>query len=117
MKAYQIEPMGAPRMTRADRWKKRPVVLRYHEFKDMCRLHNVCIPEAGALVTFVLPMPESWPEKKREAMTGKPHQQKPDIDNLEKGLLDAVFPDDSHVWDIHTRKIWGAVGMIIVEEP
>ena len=32
VKVYDITPMGKPRMTRADKWKKAPEVLRYRAF-------------------------------------------------------------------------------------
>ncbi|MBG3071584.1 RusA family crossover junction endodeoxyribonuclease, partial [Proteus mirabilis] len=49
-------------------------------------------------------------------MNGKPHQQKPDKDNLEKALLDAIFDDDSRVWDGRVTKVWGKRGQIIIQE-
>ncbi len=60
MKVYDITPMGKPRMTRADKWKKRPEVLRYRAFCDEVRLQGVELPESGSHVTFILPMPASW---------------------------------------------------------
>ena len=45
-------------------------------------------------------------------MRGSPHQQKPDKDNLEKGLLDAVLDEDCRVWDSRITKIWGDQGKI-----
>ena len=47
---------------------------------------------------------------------GKPHQQRPDKDNLEKAILDAIFKQDSHIWDGRTSKIWGNTGSIIIKE-
>ena len=116
MKVYNINPMGKPRMTRADKWKKRPEVLRYRAFCDEVRLHNVVLPECGYHVTFVIPMPPSWSKKKRQQHDGKPHQQKPDKDNLEKALLDAIFDDDSRIWDGRVTKLWGETGQIIITE-
>ena len=49
-------------------------------------------------------------------MNGAAHQQKPDIDNLTKSLLDALFDDDSHIWDVRASKIWGYEGAIVVQE-
>lgn len=49
-------------------------------------------------------------------MAGKPHQQKPDKDNLEKALLDAIFGEDSHIWDGRVTKIWGETGKMIIRE-
>ena len=116
MPKYIITPVGKPRMTSADKWKQRPPVMRYRMFCDEARLHGIQVPESGAHITFVLPMPQSWSMKKRAAMDGQPHQQKPDLDNLTKSLLDALFEDDSHIWDARTSKIWGETGMIIIEE-
>lgn len=115
-KVFNITPLGKPRMTRADKWKKRPEVLRYRAFCDEVRLNNVSLPESGYHVIFVLPMPPSWSKKKRSLMDGKPHQQKPDKDNLEKALLDAIFGEDSHIWDGRVTKIWGETGKMIIRE-
>lgn len=100
-------------MTRSDTWKKRPAVLRYRAFRDEVRMLGVKIP-VPASITFWMPMPESWSQKKRTAMLHQPHCQKPDIDNCVKALLDAVFEDDSHVWKITAEKRWAAVPGITV---
>lgn len=112
---YDITPMGKPRMTQRDRWKKRPVVLRYHAFKDEVRLKKVELPESYHII-FVLPMPKTWSKKKKEAMKGTAHQQTPDKDNLEKALLDALHTNDAHIWTGCVSKIWGYEGKIIVSE-
>jgi Holliday junction resolvase RusA-like endonuclease len=105
--------MGKPRMTQRDKWKKRPVVKRYHAFKDQVREHRVVFPEFGARITFCIQMPESWSKKKKQIFDGIPHQQAPDIDNLLKALLDAIFEEDRHVWHIRMlKKVWGRVGYI-----
>lgn len=113
---YPIKPTPKPRMTQKDKkkWKQGPPVLRYFEFKDEVRSHNVSVPECNYHVTFILPMPKSWSKKKKALMDGKPHQQVPDKDNLEKALLDAIFDNDSHIWDGRVTKRWGIEGKIIV---
>ena len=116
MNIYDIIPCTKPRMTRSDKWKKRPPVLRYRAFADRVRALGLTLPDHGYHVTFVLPMPKSWSKHKREAMSGKPHQQKPDVDNLCKALFDALFKDDSHIWDCRITKIWGESGRIMVGE-
>jgi Holliday junction resolvase RusA-like endonuclease len=115
-KLYKITPAPKPRMTQRDRWKRRPVVQRYNAFKDQVRLLNVKVPEYGAHVIFHIPMPRSWSIKKCRQHHGQPHQQKPDIDNLLKGLLDAVYQDDSVVFQIKVTKIWMPKGAIEIEE-
>jgi Holliday junction resolvase RusA-like endonuclease len=99
-------------MTQRDRWKKRPCVERYWAYKDQIRDSGLDLPDSGFHVVFVIPMPKSWSKKKRELMRGCPHQQKPDKDNLEKGLLDAVLDEDCRVWDSRVTKIWGDEGRI-----
>jgi Holliday junction resolvase RusA-like endonuclease len=111
-KIYDITPVPKCRMTQRDKWAKRPAVLRYRAFCDEVRVKGVSMPESGSHIVFVLPMPKSWSKKKREMMDGQPHQQRPDKDNLEKALLDALFEDDSHIWDSRVSKIWGEEGRI-----
>lgn len=113
---YKIKPCPKPRQTRADKWKHRPCVMRYRDFADNCRARGMKIPESGAHIIFVIPMPRSWSEKKKKEMDWKPHQQKPDIDNLIKAVLDAVHRDDSHIFDIRASKHWGREGMVVIEE-
>jgi len=69
-------------------------------------------------MTFVIQVPKSWPKWKKEAAleglivpTGRP-----DMDNLEKALLDAfnekLIVDDAYVIVRHARKIYGEMPMI-----
>jgi Holliday junction resolvase RusA-like endonuclease len=113
---YPITPVPKPRMTRSDRWKKRPSVMRYRAFCDECRIRKVMLPESGAKVTFVLPMPRSWPPEKRAEMNGQPHQGTPDTSNMLKALEDALYADDSAIWHYAgLQKQWGESGQIIIE--
>ena len=74
---------------------------------------NVKVNHAGDIISFVLPMPKTWSKAKRNRMNGQPHQQTPDIDNLLKGLLDAVYADDKCVWMLRgLSKTWGTEGYI-----
>jgi Holliday junction resolvase RusA-like endonuclease len=111
-----IDPVPKPRMTQRDKWMKRPVVMRYREYCDKIRELGAQVPESGAHIEFCIPMPKSWSKKKREEMCGKPHQQKPDVDNLLKALLDALYEDDSGVWDIRVTKLWSDSGKITVNQ-
>lgn len=116
-RSWDINPVGKPRMTQRDRWGRRKAVLNYRAFADQVRLRGVAVPEGGARVTFVLPMPVSWSRAKRCKHLDAPHRQKPDLDNLVKALLDAIYGDDAGVHDLHARKVWGERGGIIVEVP
>lgn len=120
MITLEITPVPKPRMTQRDRWAKRPAVVRYYNFCDTIRelwsqeleRDNVlgdspltAVPASVHLI-FGIEMPKSWSAKKRLAMNGQPHQQKPDIDNLIKAFLDALCTDDSYVYDIRAVKRW-----------
>lgn len=96
---YNLTPVPKPRQTQADKWKKRPAVLRYRAFADKARELGVTV-QNGDEICFHLPMPASWSAKKQAKMTGEPHAQRPDIDNLIKSVLDAVHEDDSHLWHL-----------------
>lgn len=89
------EPMGKPRMTQSDKWNKREVVVRYRAYADRLRLLCAGInPDAiGLTWTAYFEIPKSWSKKKKEAMKGKLHRQKPDRDNVDKGILDALFKE------------------------
>lgn len=114
-----INPVAKPRMTQSDKWKKRPATDKYWKFKDDLKL--LCfiarwMPKDDLDVTFVLPMPESWSERKKRKTDGAPHKQRPDLDNLIKAFKDALLIEDSHVHTYHKmKKVWGRQGQIIVK--
>lgn len=115
-----ITPIPKPRMTRSDRWKQRPCVQRYWEYKDELRdwaVDNDYYLGDMLSIQFMIPMPRSWSKSKKEKMNGRPHQQKPDLDNLLKAFQDALADDDSNV---HTyqmiTKVWSYEGGMIVNE-
>lgn len=121
MYVIKITPLGKPRQTQADRWKKRPCVVRYRAFADRLRwqirhyeplLKNTVLQ--GAAILYVLPMPRSWSMKKKRTMDGHPHLQKPDLSNLTKAFEDALFANDSAIHMMAGRKIWGYEGRIEV---
>jgi Holliday junction resolvase RusA-like endonuclease len=90
--------------------------MKYRSFRDAVKLAKVQIKESRQHIIFHVAMPDSWSKKKRAIFLGQPHQQTPDVDNFLKALLDSVFGNDSHVWDIRASKVWGEEGMIIVED-
>ena len=63
----QIAPVSKPRMTRAERWKKRQSVLKFFAFRDAVRQY--CETHAIAWwsfeIEFHVPMPKSWSKKKK----------------------------------------------------
>lgn len=115
---YPIAPVPAPRQGRADRWKPSPHVLRYRAYRDEVALRRVTVPDAGAHLVFLIEVPRSCSRAERAARLYQPHRQRPDTDNLQKALIDAVYRDrdDSHVWDIRTSKVWSPVAGVLVAD-
>lgn len=133
---YPITPVAKPRMTQADaitmkrmrakkklnakEQKRAPILSAWLAFVDECSLRKVRIEESDCHVVFVMPMPTSWPKARRDEMRGQPHRgkkdkaRKNDVDNLEKALLDAVYGEDSGVWDLRGTKVWFDYGAIFV---
>ncbi len=115
IKEHHITPVAKPRMTQCDKWKQRPVVMKYWAYKDECVGKGVSVPDK-VYICFMMPMPKTWSRAKRDEMYCQPHKQKPDLDNLIKGLLDAVLEDDSTVSEIHAKKLWGHSGAILIDK-
>ncbi len=112
-----VTPVAKPRMTRRDKWLNppRPCVAKYRAFKEECKLKKVFVHN-GYHVTFHMPVMKSWSPNVKERMVGQPHTQTPDLDNLLKALLDAVFDDDSGIYDIRVSKVWAEEGSIQIEK-
>lgn len=115
---FNVRPVPKPRMTRSDRWKKRPSVVAYWEYKDAL---NIQANSLGYKLTpvlevaFRIAMPKTWSKRKKELMCNKPHQQKPDLDNLMKAFKDALADEDSFVYKYRNCvKFWGYEDLITV---
>lgn len=100
--------MGKPRIMRgerskvADRWRKYKADLIW-----LAKKMDLELPDSNFHVIFYLSPPKSWSEKKRMESLDMPVRVKPDLDNLEKSLYDALFENDSHIWDAHCTKLYG----------
>jgi Holliday junction resolvase RusA-like endonuclease len=111
-KRYHIEPVPAPRQNRGSRWNPRmsKTIARYHVYRDLIRIRHVEVPDCCYL-RFEMPVPRRGHQR-----IGKPHTLRPDLDNLVKGLLDAVFTEDAHIHRIYAEKVWALRGAIVVGE-
>ena len=105
---YPIQAVAKPRQTKRDKFldPPRPCVRKYLNFKEEIERYSVVVPENGAHVIFRIAMPKGWTESQKQDINGTPHQRTPDVDNLLKGLLDAIYTDDACVWDIRVSKFW-----------
>lgn len=118
---FKVEPVGKPRMTQRDKWLVRAPVAKYRSFCDALRadvaLHKLEFSMLAPLeLLFVLPMPRSWSARKRASKNGGPCRSRPDIDNLIKGVLDALFEEDCGVWKVTAEKQWGVEGFVFVRQ-
>lgn len=118
---YPVTPIGKPRMTRRDQWlsgaRARPAVARYRAFKDEVRARGLSLDVTRFYhVVAIIPMPPSWSSKKRAQHLHEPHRTKPDKDNIEKALLDALYTDDAHAWHGCMTKVWGESGALLIAD-
>lgn len=98
-------PMGAPRMTRRDKWKNRPCVEAYHAFRDAIRRYfpgdvppAEHVNELSWLATFATSKPE---------LIGTIYRNKPDRDNIDKAILDALWKRDEAIGPGWIDRRWG----------
>jgi len=119
---FNLIPMGKPRMTQRDKWLNppRPEILKYrlckHAIQDYANMEGFVLGDVLE-GTFILPMPKTWSKKKRNLMDGKPHLNKPDLDNIIKFVQDSLKPKgDQNIHTIVANKIWGEEGKIILRQ-
>lgn len=125
---FDIIPMGAVRMTKSDTWKLNPnhadpkkrqrkSVTKYFEFKNNIKFQaekmNIEIKDTLDIV-FVVPIPDSFSDKKKAQLNATPCKKRPDIDNYVKAFLDALKKEDGDVWNIKAIKVYGFKGAIIL---
>lgn len=119
---FNVDPNTKPRMTQRDKREKRKATTKYWGFKDHIRLEaNLqglnTLPSVINSIQFIIPMPQSWSKAKKEIMNGNLHEATPDLDNLIKGLGDALCSEDKHIALIKNElsKRWGYEGKIIIK--
>jgi len=112
-----IRAKPKPRMTKGDTWKKRPVITKYWEYKDLLKdlvAKTPWQPTDTIRLIFVLEPAATLSKKKKEALYYTPHQQKPDTDNLVKAFKDCLYEKDETVWCDEAIKIYGPENKIII---
>ena len=115
VKVFDIDPMGAVRMTQRDHW--RPAAQRYFDSRTLLQqlaMINRYSVGNELFATFCIPMPGSWTNKKKALMNETYCQSKPDIDNITKWWLDCLCEEDKHVCRICCNKIWSEKGSVII---
>ena len=54
------------------------------------------MPQDCYMIIIKFPMPKSWTKKKKAIMDGQRHKSRPDKDNCEKGIIDAIYYKDKN---------------------
>ncbi len=116
---YDLRPIPAPR-PRVTRWGTYNDP-KYTAYKDTIKsLTKMGKPFDGAIrmtILFQFAKTKSWSKKKKANAYW--HTQRPDTDNLTKGIQDALngiaYKDDSQICDLDVVKIWGDCDKIVVE--
>jgi len=125
---FDIIPISAPRMTQSDKWKTNPnhpdpkkrqrkAVTQYFAFKTLLQLQSKELNFELKNVldaVYLIPMPNSWSNKKKERMNGLPCEVKPDTDNITKAVKDTLRKNDSDIWFEKAEKRWAFNGSIII---
>lgn len=85
---------------------------RYQNYKSalgfITNSKKFILPGSGTKILFYI-------ETKEQERWGKPHQMKPDTDNLVKGLKDGICRTDQHIWNYELEKRWCPIGKGRVE--
>lgn len=103
------------RRTNAKEAKRVPLLSRWLTYSDEVKYRRIELNlDRFYHVIFVLPMARSWSLVKRGEHLYHKHQNRPDKDNLEKGLLDILHGEDCGAWDGRVTKVWGELPFIII---
>jgi len=112
-KEYEIltiwgKPIPKPRETQRDRWAERPSVMRFRFLRDVVRgamEHFNFVPSEELGLIYYMQMPK-LSKKKIAERQHTAHRVRPDLDNLEKATVDALFVEDSVLYRKHSTKMW-----------
>jgi Holliday junction resolvase RusA-like endonuclease len=97
----KLRPAGLKRLLRLERYNKYKL-----DLASEAKLKSFVMPPIGASITFVIPVPKSWSNKKKKLYHGRFHQSKPDIDNLQKAFLDSLMKEDKQIAHLEVQKRW-----------
>lgn len=110
--------MGAVRMTgrgkfvkdNAQRYLSYKEIIYHEVLKQMGNVYDPIDAAAMMNITFWMPIPKSWSKTAKQDAIGQYCTTKPDIDNMVKGLLDALngllWVDDNRIVGVSVTKIY-----------
>jgi Holliday junction resolvase RusA-like endonuclease len=97
----KLRPAGLKRLLRLEKYNQYKVDLLAE-----AKIKRFELPPSGLSVTFYIPVPQSWSQKKKTAHHGLLHQSKPDLDNCAKAFFDGLVAEDKFIANITLTKRW-----------
>lgn len=114
-------PSPRPRFRKAGKFVQTYMPTIYTEHKEYIQrqMPKLLIEKPIKLeIFFYIPMAKSWTKKKKTSLLDKPHNIKPDVDNLLKTVMDAandhIWIDDGQVYEIVTKKTFSSEAKIMI---
>ena len=97
----KLRPAGLKRLLRLEKYNQYKLDLLTEAKKKGFKLEP-----SGMHITFWIPCPKSWSQKKKTAHHGLLHQARPDIDNLAKAFFDSIVVEDKFIANVTLTKRW-----------
>lgn len=97
----KLRPAGLKRLLRLEKYNNYKI-----DLLSEAKRRGFELSPAGMCITFYIPCPKSWSQKKKEAYHGTLHQSRPDIDNLAKAFFDSLVIEDKFVANVTLTKRW-----------
>lgn len=88
----KLRPAGLKRLLRIERYNQYKI-----DLLALAKEKRFTIPEQGAGVTFFIPCPKTWSQKKKKKYHGTLHQSRPDLKNLLSAWEDALCIEDKYI--------------------
>ena len=97
----RLRPAGLKRLLRLERYNQYKI-----DLSAEAKRKNFVMPPVGASITFFIPVPPSWSNKKKKLHHGRFHQSTPDLNNLTKALEDGLLSEDKQMAHYELSKRW-----------
>lgn len=85
-------------------------ILKYWDYKralkELADEQKFVMPKEGGFIRFYIGMPKSWSKKKKNEKCFTLMSEKPDLDNMIKGILDSLMPEDKSITDFRASKFY-----------
>lgn len=96
-----LRPAGLKRLIRIEKYNQYKIDLSAEAKRMKFSMH----PQ-GMSITFFIPVPKSWTNKKKRLHHMQYHSSTPDLDNLMKAMQDSLLTDDRHLAHYELSKRW-----------